>query len=105
MAERWRGIFKLMEEMAELQQVLAKLAAFPDGRHPDMAQGASPLLERLGDEIADVEAAIDYLRWFNPAVRANGRRRVEKLLKFREGGLSGVRPAEHDDAQGAQAKK
>ena len=96
MTEHWKGIFKLMEEMAELQQVLAKLAAFPDGRHPDIARGAPPLLDRLVDELADVDAALRYFLMVNEIRNAAGSNR--KLERFMEWDLPGVRPAEHDDA-------
>lgn len=56
---KWHGIAKLMEEMGELQAVLGKLMAYPDGKHPDMRY-ATPLLQRLREELADVLAATQF---------------------------------------------
>lgn len=51
---------KLIEELGELIQVVAKLQAFPtEGQHPD---GQGHLYERIGHEIADVEAAVKYFK-------------------------------------------
>ena len=90
MSESWKGIYKLMEEMGELQQALAKLAAFPNGNHPDMECGAPPLLQRLEDEIADVDAALTYFVEVNDAVHLNRVRRVRKIHRFFGWGLAGV---------------
>ena len=56
---------KLQEELAELQieigqlqQVVAKLVAYPDGNHPD---GAGPLHGRIEDEMGDVQASMEFL--------------------------------------------
>jgi NTP pyrophosphatase (non-canonical NTP hydrolase) len=53
---KWFGIAKLQEELGELQAVLGKLHAYPDGQHPDMAY-SKPLLDRLHDELGDVLAS------------------------------------------------
>lgn len=53
----WPGVAKLIEETGELQQVLAKLVAFPHTPHPD----GTDLVERLQDELGDVVAAMDFL--------------------------------------------
>lgn len=83
---RWRGIHKLVEETGELGQVLGKLGAFPDGKHPDKKPN---LRLRLEEELADVEAAIKYFREVNGLQRR--KRRVEdKLRKFRRWGLTGL---------------
>jgi hypothetical protein len=58
----WPGAHKLAEECAELQQVLAKLGAFPDGDHPD----GTDLRIRLHHELGDVQAALEYFIWANP---------------------------------------
>ena len=55
---RWPGIHKLVEEMAELTTELAKLAAYPLGNHPD---GKGWLIQRVADEMADVQAIV---QWF-----------------------------------------
>lgn len=59
MKRRWVGHHKLVEELGELLQVLGKIAAFPEGDHPD---GGPPLLERVQKEMADVQAAITHYR-------------------------------------------
>ena len=88
MREVWKGIFKLLEEMGELIQVLGKLGPFPSGRHPDKGP---PLQERLEEEIADCYAALDYFRMSNQLDddRINGRRQ-DKLNKYLHWGLTGV---------------
>jgi NTP pyrophosphatase (non-canonical NTP hydrolase) len=53
------GLVKLVEECGELIQVAAKLIAYPDKQHPDN-QGCLGL--RIEDEIADVLAAIEFVR-------------------------------------------
>ena len=57
------GLVKLMEECAELIQVAAKMAAYPElafsrkGLHPD----GSSLRTRMIEEIGDVYAAIGFV--------------------------------------------
>lgn len=57
--DRWKGIHKLTEECGEVLQVVGKINVFPDGDHPD---GGPPLRQRLEEELADLEAAIIYVR-------------------------------------------
>lgn len=59
MKTKWFGIAKLMEEMGELQAVLGKLMAYPDGKHPDEIY-AKPLLDRLHEELGDVSVAVNF---------------------------------------------
>jgi NTP pyrophosphatase (non-canonical NTP hydrolase) len=54
----WPGLAKLAEECGELQQVIGKIMAYPDGEHPD---GAGDLAQRLQDEMADVVAAVRFV--------------------------------------------
>lgn len=84
--ERWKGIHKLTEECGELCQVIGKINAFPDGNYPD---GGPSLGLRLEEELADVEAAIAYVREKN-SLSPMTDRVAEKLWKFRNWGLSGV---------------
>lgn len=84
----WRGIWKLMEEMGELSQLLGKIGPFPLGKHPD---GKGDLRIRMADEIADVYAALDYFvetNNFNDEF-IQGRRAV-KLAQFRKWILDGI---------------
>lgn len=83
---RWIGIYKLTEEMGELNQVLGKIGPFPDGEHPD---GGPPLAQRAAEEMADVEAAIQYFREQNN-LDPLPERRAHKLQLFRQWGLTGV---------------
>lgn len=55
-----QGRSKLTEECGELIQVLGKIDAYGVGKHPD---GLKNLGERLVDEIADVEAAIAFVKY------------------------------------------
>lgn len=59
----WPGLLKVLEECGELQQVVGKLLAYPDGEHPD---GAGPLGLRLEEELADVMAAAQFVVDANP---------------------------------------
>lgn len=54
----WPGLAKLAEECGELQQIIGKLMAYPEGDHPD---GAGPLVERLQEELADVSGAVNFV--------------------------------------------
>lgn len=85
--EVWRGLFKLVEEAGELQQVLGKLGVFPEGRH---ATGKK-LIPALEEELADMIAAIDYFIDENSLdmIAINERVR-KKRQKFDEWGLTGV---------------
>lgn len=73
----WPGVAKLIEECGELQQVLGKLGAYPDGEHPD----GSNLVGRLHDELADVLAAIDFVAVVNDL---DGEAIMNRLLVKRE---------------------
>lgn len=96
----WRGIFKLIEETAELTQVLGKLCVVPEGPHWDeqannvnCEPAQKPLRERLTDEIADVYAALDYLVAQNttPEERYSiAVRRCTKLARYQEWVLTGI---------------
>jgi NTP pyrophosphatase (non-canonical NTP hydrolase) len=75
----WPGLAKLLEETGELQQVIGKLAAYPDGAHPD----GTNLTERLHDELADVMAACDFVVMVNPLDRERiETRRARKRARF-----------------------
>lgn len=81
-AETWPGLAKLTEECGELLAVVGRLMAFPDGvDHAD--RGGGSLLLQLGDEMADVVAAIEFVTEANrlPA-QMIGRRRSHKLSRF-----------------------
>lgn len=93
----WAGIVKLQEEMAELGVELAKLHAYPSGNHPDVRDGKRPLLERLLDELGDVQAA---LRFF---IEVNGinEETIDTRREFKENlfwqwherdGMTGTKP-------------
>ena len=81
------GHCKLQEEMGELNQVMGKIAAFPNTeQHPD---GGLPLTQRLEDEIADVQAALDYyVQVNNLDAEKIASRRIDKHHKFIKWGLS-----------------
>ena len=88
MKQIWLGIHKLTEEAGELLQVLGKLNVFPNGDHPD---DKGDLIFRLENEIADVQAAIQYLIDTNGLNKHKiGMRRHLKLKKFNQWGLTGV---------------
>lgn len=74
-----KGLFKLVEEMGELQQVLGKLAAFPDYKHP----GELKLKTAIKDELADVYAALQYFVIEN-GIDLDYSRIDQKINKFRK---------------------
>jgi len=91
--EKWKGIFKVMEEKDELGQILAKLCVFPEGPHPDEEAGEQPIQDRLEQELGDLTAAMQYFIKENLAGAATGRiilRAEKKLALFNEWGLTGV---------------
>lgn len=84
--EKFKGIYKLQEEMSELGVELAKLAVFPTGDHPGRKQN---LKKSMLEEVADVQAAIAYFLEEN-GLRVNSGRVNKKLRKFRKWGLTGI---------------
>lgn len=85
MAEVFKGIFKVKEEMAELAVVLNKLCICPDGRYFD----GRDLIAEAKDEMADVCAALCYLMETNGIYYGVGRY-DDKLRKFKKWGLTGI---------------
>lgn len=83
----WRGIFKVGEEMAELQVELSKLSAFPTGIYPDLKR--SNLLVGVIEEATDLKAALDYFLESN-GITINATRYAAKRAKFATWGLTGV---------------
>jgi NTP pyrophosphatase (non-canonical NTP hydrolase) len=68
-SRRWPGVAKLLEEMGELQQELAKLVATGGGtEHWD---GNGDLRDRIENEMGDVIAAIFYAMAHNPQLRSH----------------------------------
>lgn len=89
MAEVFNGFFKLQEEMGELNQVLGKLGAFPNGKHPD---DKGHLNDRLHEEIGDVYAALDYFVYMNGLDKMRIlERKSEKLELFHEWNMAGIK--------------
>ena len=86
MTEVYKGIGKLIEEMGEVNQILGKLIPFPQGIHPD---NKGNLKDRLADELADLEAAIRYIRDVNQ-IDARHSRYLQKYTLFWEWGLTGI---------------
>lgn len=79
----WPGTSKLLEEMGELTQVLGKLMG--TGGRVEHWDG-SDLRERLIEELADLEAAVDFFRGENLTRAENdvvARRIEDKLALFR----------------------
>ena len=85
--DRWQGIYKLGEELNELGVELMKLAAFPDGNYPD---DGDPLLERLIEEVTDVQTALDYFRQKSgiPVIQLRYNR---KMARYQRWHLSGIK--------------
>lgn len=88
--DTWPGVAKLMEECGELMQVLGKLIAYPDGPHPD----GTNVIDRLHDELADVEAAMIFLRTANSEkltfqyMDARVEQKLERFHDWHEGAMA-----------------
>lgn len=75
-----RGRSKLVEECGELIQVLGKIDAYGVGKHPD---GLKNLGERLHEEIADVEAALAFVKQsMNLSGKRIKKRKQQKLKLY-----------------------
>jgi len=79
-SDHWPGVSKLIEEMGEVNQVLGKLLG-TRGK-PNHWDG-SDLLDRLHEELGDLEAAIAFLKFANnlDSDRIQNRR-IDKLVLF-----------------------
>jgi hypothetical protein len=76
--ESWVGIFKLIEEMGELQQVLGKLCQTPNGKH-----WSGDLNSKLCEELTDVQQALDFFVLVNESCPAiNHERYADKRAKY-----------------------
>jgi NTP pyrophosphatase (non-canonical NTP hydrolase) len=74
------GLSKLVEECGEVAQVAGKVVGFGGlGDHWD----GTNLAERLADELADLEAAIIYIKQHN-TLPDRGYRVADKLQKFND---------------------
>lgn len=83
--EVYLGAHKIVEESSELNAVIAKLNAFPDGKYPD----GTDLNQRLIEEMTDLLAALAYLQEVND-ICVDSKRYRDKLDKFYAWGLSGI---------------
>ena len=89
----WHGLAKFIEEMGELNTILGKLMAFPDGNHPD---GEGDLIVRLVEEMADVQAAYKFFitNFSDEACEAIDTRTRHKLASYQrwqnEEGMAGI---------------
>lgn len=78
----WKGIAKLIEECGELQQVAGKALLYPNIPHPD---GKGPVSIRFIEELADVQAAIEYFIMYNNLpLDIIERRKIMKVQRFVE---------------------
>lgn len=83
----WPGTSRLVEECGELLQVLGKLiGATGQAKHWD----GTDLRERLIDEIADVQAALDFFAAANDlpasAIEARAEEKLEQYNKWHQAG-------------------
>lgn len=80
MPKKWKGLEKLAEECNELTVELMKLSAFPDGHHPGRKRS---LIITTEEEIADVEAAIEFFKAKHRLDRTKiDKRKALKIRKF-----------------------
>ena len=77
-ADEWPGISKLIEECGEVVQVAGKLLATQgDEEHWD----GTDLRDRLVEELADLSAAIDFVKRFCLGGQDNGRLSRRAVVK------------------------
>lgn len=76
---------KVMEECAELIQIVSKLCMYPDGNHPS-TKFDGPIWPLIADEIADARAACIFVLQKFPEVPIAGieARTQEKLRLYEE---------------------
>lgn len=79
----YEGIFKLIEELGELQQALGKLGSVDIDEDERDA-----LMNSVIDEAADVRAALSYFEMVNEVER-DRKREKDKIKKFHRLGLRG----------------
>lgn len=84
--QKWRGVWKLIEEMSELTTELAKLGPFPSGKHPGRDRNLKKTIE---EELADVHAALGYFVRVNK-LNVSVDRFNDKTKKFNKWGLTGI---------------
>lgn len=78
----WPGLAKFIEEMGELTQVLAKIMA-KGGDAGDHWDGKGRLMDRLIEEIGDVEAAMQFFIVINGLPEGRIQHRADgKLQNF-----------------------
>lgn len=74
----WPGLLKLMEETAELQQILAKIAASEGTDH-----WSGDLTPNLLDELGDVSASLMYFKRWNLTQDQRSRTQERASEKYR----------------------
>lgn len=84
--KKYPGIHKLTEECGEVLQCIGKLGPFPKLPHPD---GKGRVIDRLNEELTDLEAAIQYFRNTNNLDRIE-ERFLRKVTQFEDWGLTGI---------------
>lgn len=78
------GLFKVVEETAELNEVIGKMLVRPNGDHYVEVKGERVLNDDLHDELADVLAITEYLIKSSPLLDEDRivSRAHEKLSKY-----------------------
>ena len=99
------GLTKVVEEMGELAQVLAKISAIQEiGRYWD----GSNLGAMLIDEIGDVEATLEYLKQKNKldrkAIKKRKKFKLEKFARWHSNVRAG-RPPNEDKATSDKTRR
>lgn len=76
------GLHKLVEESGELQQVVGKILAYPEGEHPD---GAGNLRSRMQEELADVLACCAFvIEKMDLNAEFINKRKWQKISKYKK---------------------
>ena len=86
---KWRGIAKLIEESGEVNQLLGKLMAYPEGTCPTGTNLVEELEKELGDLIA---ATINFIELNNQLSESTIEARADhKLEIFKQWEMAGIR--------------
>lgn len=104
-SSEWPGLSKLIEECGEVIQIAGKIMAKPEGgQHWD---GKGDLAERLGEELADLSAAMEFVLLYNrvPALTQRAERKFEQFTYWHEKTILGDKHRETPRLQEEGQKK
>lgn len=100
--KRWKCLYKVTEECAELSVELMKLQSYPDGKHPRRKRN---LVAFVQEEAADVLASLEYFIIKNKLDRALiEKRKASKIRKYEKRWGSITKPKKKTSKRGAKKR-